>query len=63
VELLNLLTVAEHIVESAVVREESRGVHLRSDHPERDDDRWLLHTLLHRGPITGDLVIESSPGR
>jgi L-aspartate oxidase len=63
VELLNLLTVAEHIVESAVVREESRGVHLRSDHPERDDDRWLRHTLLHRGPITGDLVIESSPGR
>ena len=32
-ELFNLLTVAEHIVESAAVREESRGVHLRSDFP------------------------------
>jgi succinate dehydrogenase/fumarate reductase flavoprotein subunit len=61
VELLNLLTVAEHIVESAAVREESRGVHLRSDHPERDDEHWLRHTLVHRHPVTGDLVIESSP--
>ncbi len=62
VELLNLLTVAEHIAESAAVREESRGVHLRSDHPERDDDHWLRHIIVHRDPVTGHPVIESSPG-
>ena len=41
-ELLNLLTVAELMVESAMAREESRGVHLRSDYPEHDDC-WRRH--------------------
>ena len=49
-ELFNLLTVAEHIVATAAVREESRGVHLRSDLPERDDDHWRRHTLVLREP-------------
>jgi L-aspartate oxidase len=62
VELLNLLTVAEHIVESAVVREESRGVHLRSDYPERDDEHWRRHIRVYRDPVTGGPVVESSPG-
>lgn len=45
-ELINLLTVAEHMVVSALAREESRGVHLRSDFPERDDAHWLRHVML-----------------
>ncbi|MFH0916002.1 MAG: L-aspartate oxidase [bacterium] len=59
-ELVNLLTVAEHMVESAVTREESRGVHLRSDFPERDDECWLRHVTVHRDPVTGGPVVESS---
>jgi L-aspartate oxidase len=59
-ELFNLLTVAQHIVETAAIREESRGVHLRSDFPERDDGRWRRHILVHRDHATGEPVIESS---
>ncbi len=59
-ELLNLLSVAEHIVESALVREESRGVHLRSDFPERDDGQWLRHTSVRSDPESGEPVVELS---
>ena len=49
-----LLDVAEVIVASALAREESRGVHFRSDHPSRDDDRWQVHllaTAAEAGPV------------
>jgi L-aspartate oxidase len=62
VELVNLLTVAEHCLESAVLREESRGVHLRSDYPERDDDRWRRHIIVQRDSVTGGAVVRSSTG-
>jgi L-aspartate oxidase len=42
-ELQNLLTVARLMIEVALRREESRGVHFRSDFPERDDARWRRH--------------------
>jgi succinate dehydrogenase / fumarate reductase flavoprotein subunit len=47
-ELGNMLNVAEAIVYSALVREESRGAHYRVDFPERDDKSWLKHTLLFK---------------
>jgi L-aspartate oxidase len=49
-EVFNLLTVARLIVKSALTREESRGVHLRSDFPGLDDDRWLRHVSLDYDP-------------
>lgn len=42
-ELQNLLTVARLVVEAALTREESRGVHLRADFPQQDDARWQRH--------------------
>jgi L-aspartate oxidase len=39
-ELQNMLTVGSEIVRAALAREESRGVHLRTDFPETDDQHW-----------------------
>ncbi len=47
-ELLNMLSLAEAIAASALNRTESRGAHWRQDHPERDDEHWLKHTLVRK---------------
>ena len=47
-ELGCMLDVAESIVHSALRREESRGAHQRLDHPARDDERYLAHSLARR---------------
>ena len=39
-ELQNMLTVSRVVIEAALRREESRGVHFRSDFPEQDDADW-----------------------
>jgi L-aspartate oxidase len=44
-ELQNLLTVARLMIGSALAREESRGVHARSDFPGRDDINWRRHLI------------------
>jgi succinate dehydrogenase / fumarate reductase flavoprotein subunit len=45
-EVQNLLDLAEILVLAALTREESRGGHARYDFPNRDDDKWLKHTLV-----------------
>lgn len=47
-ELENLLSFSEVIVEGALARKESRGAHFRTDFPKRDDVQWLKHTLAWR---------------
>jgi fumarate reductase flavoprotein subunit len=47
-ELDYMLDVAEVITYSALAREESRGAHARRDFPERDDARFLKHTIAMR---------------
>ncbi len=44
-ELANLQETAKATMVSAAAREESRGAHAHSDFPERDDDKWMKHTL------------------
>ena len=44
-----MLDVAESMVTSALQRKESRGAHQRTDYPQRDDTRYLAHTLVKRG--------------
>jgi len=43
-----MLDGAETIVYSALAREESRGSHARRDFPERNDERYLAHTVAYR---------------
>jgi succinate dehydrogenase flavoprotein subunit len=42
-----LLDLADTMVTGAVERTESRGAHSRLDHPERDDENWMKHTLAY----------------
>ncbi len=59
-ELENLLSFSEVIVEGALARKESRGAHFRTDFPKRDDVQWLKHTLAWRrdGKIVLDFTKE-----
>jgi succinate dehydrogenase/fumarate reductase flavoprotein subunit len=54
-----MLTVAALVAEGALLREESRGTHFRSDLPERDDRRFCRRLFLRR---SGDGLIQAEPG-
>jgi len=49
----HMLTFSEVIVAGALVRQESRGAHSRTDFPRRDDDQWLVHTVAHKNGDDG----------
>jgi fumarate reductase flavoprotein subunit len=57
-ELGFLLDTAEAVAFSALARQESRGSHQRTDFPQRDDGRFLKHSLAFR--TAGDPRIDYS---
>ncbi|MBF0181414.1 MAG: FAD-binding protein [Magnetococcales bacterium] len=56
-ELGNLIDLAECIMRGAIVRQESRGAHARTDFPDRDDTNWRKHTLSHWDPGKQEVVL------
>jgi succinate dehydrogenase / fumarate reductase, flavoprotein subunit len=44
-ELDNMLPQAQATVHGAANRKESRGAHMHEDFPDRDDKKWMKHTL------------------
>jgi succinate dehydrogenase / fumarate reductase flavoprotein subunit len=55
-----MLDVAWMCAEGSLPREESRGGHYRTDFPKIDNERFLKHTVLRRGP-DGDMVRSYCP--
>ena len=48
-ELENMLEVAQTVAGSALLRNESRGAHTRTDYTTRDDQNFLHHSLCYFG--------------
>jgi len=59
-ELSNLLPQAVATVASALNREESRGAHARDDFKDRDDEKWMKHSLANVS-ATGEVKMEYRP--
>ena len=55
-ELQNMLQVAEMMIHAALHREESRGVHLRTDHDQPNDELWGHRLTLERHETGPELV-------
>ena len=56
IELDYMLNLAEVITLGALAREESRGAHSREDFPDRDDQKWLVHTMFRYSKEEGPQV-------
>ena len=49
IELRNLALMAELVIESALQRKESRGLHYTLDYRQRDDVNWKRDTVMRKG--------------
>ena len=61
IELKSMLTVAEAVTRSALVREESRGAHSRIDFPESSPDWGTKNDIIWRHESTMELRQEARP--
>nr|WP_185992573.1 L-aspartate oxidase [Janibacter cremeus] len=53
----NLLHLGQALATAAHLREETRGGHVRRDHPDSDDEDWSAHLVHVRDPDDGELVV------
>jgi succinate dehydrogenase / fumarate reductase, flavoprotein subunit len=60
-ELDNLIGQAVVTVTGAHNRTESRGAHAHEDFPDRDDKKWMKHTLAWFDDPTGKVKIDFRP--
>lgn len=56
-ETSNLLHLGQALATAAHLREETRGGHVRRDHPHHDDETWAAHLLHVRDPHDGELAV------
>lgn len=59
--VVDMLVLAEALVEGGLVRKESRGSHYRTDYPERNDGEFLRTTVATWNPATGGTSISLEP--
>ncbi|MGI8655621.1 MAG: L-aspartate oxidase [Pyrinomonadaceae bacterium] len=61
----NFLTLAMLVARVALWREESRGAHFRTDFPDRNDERWRVHSIVseHNAQIAASEIIDFSAKR
>jgi L-aspartate oxidase len=60
-ELQNMLTVAYFVIDAALAREETRGVHQRIDFPGLDEQAWRQHLRYQRSDRQGYPVRSGIP--
>ncbi|MHA1213196.1 MAG: FAD-binding protein, partial [Candidatus Heimdallarchaeota archaeon] len=58
-ELRNMIDIAEVTAFGALWRKESRGAHFRTDYPTRNDEDFMVHSLVMR--TKDGLVMETKP--
>ena len=58
-ELRSMIDIAEATAYASLWRKESRGAHFRIDYPTRNDDKYLVHTMIYR--VKDGLEIKTKP--